>query len=356
MKIENGLSSRAARFTFVRPNPNHMFSKSSLFLWSVIGLFLIISSCKKDDDKPSGGGGTPLAPVSRMTATIGGVSWASDSTEFSYFLVNNDCVESEGIAQGGLYQVLILIEDEIAAGRTYSLGPFGGNVKARIEVIDTIGNIYLTDRPGGSGQIIVTSYDAATRSISLAFSCTLEEISGGSTLVVSGGNFTYRPYFGPVSGNSFSALMNGVPFPTCSSFGINDTEEGQVVIIGQTGDGNYFELYLPNSVSGGITLPLPGVGEIYASDGTLTLENADITGGSIVIASHNKSARRISGTFSVQGTDQSTGAPVSITQGAFNITYQDFSAARSTGNHVERHFQLQRYTPFLMKDQMNDRK
>ena len=331
--------------------------KTVSYLWSLLGLLLIISSCKKDEDKPSGGGSpAPLAPLSRMTATINGVPWASDSTEFSYFLINNECVESEGIAQGGMYQVLILIEDEIVSGRTYALGPFGGNVKARMEVIDTTGNIYLTDMPNGGGQLIVTSYDPTTRSISFAFSCTLMEISNANSLVVSGGNFTYRPYFGPVSGNSFSAQMNGVPFPTCSSFGINDTEEGQVAIIGQTVDGNYLELYLPNSVSGGNTLPLPGVAEIYASDGNITLDNADITGGSIVIASHNKSARRISGTFSAQGTDQSTGAPVSITQGAFNITYQDFLTARSSGSQVEKHFKLQRDTPLGLKDQMNKRK
>ena len=314
----------------MRTSPNSV-------LWIVFGLFLTVSSCKKDDDKPSGGGGgTAPAPVSRMTATINGVSWISDSTAYSYFLVNNGCGESEGMATGGQYEVSVIIDDQLVSGQTYLLGPVGGNVKARLEVIDTTGSVYLTDRPNGGGQLIVTSFDPATRSISLAFSGTLVDFSGNNTLVISGGNFTYRPYFGPVTGNTFSALINGVSFPVCASFGINETQESMLALIGQSAGGDYFEIYLPNTVTSGTTLPLPGVAEIYATNGTVDLDNSDITGGSIVVTSHNQSTRRIFGTFTVQATDATTGSAISVTQGAFNITYQDFLTAKPAGGHAER--------------------
>lgn len=309
----------------------------SLVSLALVGTILLTVSCKKDD-KSSGGGGTPTptGPLSLMTATIDGTPWTSDTSMQSYFLVNNGCGEALGGVIGGDYQVTISIESSIAVGNSFVLGALSPTVKAVVEVSDGNGNIFTTNHPNGNGQLIVSSFNAGTRSVSLSFSCTLVEMSSGAFLSMTNGTFTYRPYFGPFPTNSLTANLNGQPFQRCAAFALNDLVEDQMVIVGQGPDNQYVEMYFPNFVTNGTTLPMAGLTELYVTGDTINMDNASLTSGVINITTYNPSTKRIAGTFSAQGTNNDTGNPVTISQGSFDMTYQDFLLGKRQDGSAER--------------------
>ncbi|CAM4145873.1 DUF6252 domain-containing protein [Flavobacterium antarcticum] len=178
-----------------------------------------------------------------------------------------------------------------------------------------------------TAKVTVTSIDEANKTISGTFEFTGGRFDDAGNLVMkkfTNGSFTNIKFSGDVvtpSGNTFFAKVDGVAFePTSVN---SNVLSGSIFVSGKKAGVENITLTVPSTITPG-TYEFSTFGTyigMYIVDTTQNgTFNAD--SGSFTITTHDTSAKKIKGTFNFVGKSLFSTATHTITEGAFDVTYQ----------------------------------
>lgn len=272
---------------------------------------LLTASCSDDKDE------TPVAPAGKIIAKIDGASFEGDAAA----QIQNDEIIVAGL--NGDESISIIITKAAEVG-TYDLkgAPVGVTPDAEINYTPDGGvhffSTVFADNGVKVGSVTVTEIDETNKTVSGTFECK-PVASGGGTAEIVSGSFTKIPY-AEVADGRLSAKVDGVTFTASIALAVNGM--GEIVVNGQSINGSKI---ITLSFDEDITAGTYDIGEL-GSDvyGTYTV-SPDIfvsSEGTLTITSHNKTTRRVEGTFSFEAVDFMEELPGhTITQGTFAVTY-----------------------------------
>jgi len=192
---------------------------------------------------------------------------------------------------------------------TYNVGGTSNNYATYQNII---GSLYTTN-PEGSGEVIITDRNTSINAISGTFNFTAM-VPGVDTVSVHNGVFFEVRYAGGNGNNendgTMVAKVDNVPLNTES---VNAAEsDGSIVVLGSDNTSSIF-IKVPIDVeAGSYDLPENGFSAKY----TLNSVEENATAGTIVVISHDISAKTLAGTFFFTTENHV------VEQGQFNISYQ----------------------------------
>lgn len=125
----------------------------------------------------------------------------------------------------------------------------------------------------------------------------------------------------------FFAKVNGVDYNPEFKTAFLTVSLGNILVSGQMADGEAIQLFIPSSLAPG-TYPFAQEDTIsaqafYQETDADALDGAFGTSGSLTITTLNTDTKKISGTFSFSGTVTNTGEVITVTEGQFDLNWED---------------------------------
>jgi hypothetical protein len=296
----------------MKPRITHFLLAAALFSFF---------ACTKELSKETGGN---VGPVNGdFYATIDGVQWSADSLQL--IVVNSNGVTTiSGLSRtGGLISMVLPV---FKVG-TYTLNAQSAPYAFYGNVFDTT-NIYLSNVGNASGTITITSIDTVNHLVSGNFTFTLVSPVDGTKKTVTAGVLAFVPYTGNTGtgtqsggADTVEATINGVKF-----FGaeVEATDSlGQLLIAGISADQTQdLALLMPDTVKAGTySLDFATGNYIGIYNPSISVTLLSQSNGTLTIISNDRTARRITGTFSFTGSELSGPTTAVISQGYFAVNY-----------------------------------
>ena len=125
----------------------------------------------------------------------------------------------------------------------------------------------------------------------------------------------------------FLAKVNGVDYNPEFKTAFLTSITSTILVSGQMADGEAIQIFIPSTLSVG-TYPFAQedgefVQAIYQETDADALDGAFASSGSITISTLDSESKKISGTFSFSGTVTNTGEAISVTEGQFDLNWED---------------------------------
>jgi hypothetical protein len=282
--------------------------------------FLLLLSCSKDDDVKK------TAPAGSIIATVDSKAWKSET---AVGLINNGTIAITGSAIDKS-QVVLLIKGTKTGKYTISALPSSTTLPENVGSF-TPPNASLSNPTYAStnvvevsaGEVVITEIDEKNSTISGTFSIKVARtIPSAHSIEIKEGSFTKIAYTSKVSNvpnNLFSAKVDGVNFSVAQAAATSSF--GKIIINANDSGGETLSLSVPANIATGI-FDLGGMTTNYSAmyiDGVTTYESSS---GKLQISKHDKTAKRIEGTFNFKGQIFPTGGGnLSVTNGSFAVTY-----------------------------------
>lgn len=273
---------------------------------------LLTASCSDDKDE------TAVAPAGKIIAKIDGASFEGDAAA----QIQNDEIIVAGL--NGDESISIIITKAAAVG-TYELKGAHVGITPDAEINYTPdGGVHFfstvfADNGVKVGSVTVTEVDVANKTVSGTFECQPVGMGGSGTAEIASGSFTKIPY-SEVADGRLSAKIDGNDFTASITSARRDM--GIVVVNGQSINGSkVITMSFSEDVVPG-TYPIGDLGTEAYGTYTVSLRSFVSSSGTLKITSHNKTTRRVEGTFSFDAVDFMEELPGhTITQGTFAVTY-----------------------------------
>lgn len=180
--------------------------------------------------------------------------------------------------------------------------------------------MYASISDKAQGQVVLEAIDTINNTISGSFNFILGSQSN-ETINISKGVFSKIPYadeyFEPYLDTKITAKVDGATAfsPHFTSFYRTGFE---TIAINGTHDGQGIFFTIPSEIAEGI---YNFNGDRYRGNYNISSVSYDFTGGTIVISQHDKTNKKIKGTFQFSGLKYGTSSTVSITEGIFEGRY-----------------------------------
>jgi len=297
--------------------------KRILGLMMVFGLAL--TSCNNDENDIEVPEDNPVTTSGIMTCKINGSTWQSTTAAS---VIGNGLINVTGQITSTGEMITMTLNAETATVNSLAQGT--GSFAAYKETSSSATS-FVSHTAGGSGTTSVTQINTSNHTVSGTFMFTGVRTTDYTLVQITEGVFTNIPYTEEAAAtfnNTFDADIDGVAFnPTliyaASAFNmisITGYENGSFPSIG---------ISLPDDVTPGTyTTSAWGSNKILYNASQNTGSNADGsysgTPGTIIVTSHNTSAKTIEGTFSctaVPVTGSNATNNYAITNGVFSVEY-----------------------------------
>ncbi len=320
------------------------------FRFFVLNLIILITFCLN-----SCGEIEPLDPVLINTNPIPGTTSGTFKVDFDgktftattvQALVNDEIISITGLKMpsGELVQITLPAPYNKVGTYTWKSVTAGGGIMAlAYNPAGGTGGFLSIDKSTmntpefaaytDTAKIIISKIDAVNSKISGTFEFTgfrYKDPTGGSLTIetkkLTNGSFTDIPFSKDIAvtptKNTFSAKLNGAAFIPTYINGLN--AGGVISIIGRRGIIENIGLSFPNTINIG-TYDLDSFGENRG----LYIKNSNIDGsgifgadvGSATITSHDKTNKKVVGTFKFTANSLFVPEKYNITEGAFSIFY-----------------------------------
>ena len=200
------------------------------------------------------------------------------------------------------------------SSEAYVTAPNNGDFAAFPEYTDT-------------ATITVSSIDTQNKTISGTFQFTGGRFDDAGNILLkkfTNGSFTNISFSGDIvspSNNTFSAKLDGVPFEPTTVNANKLTDK--IYVVGKKAGIENITLALPDDITPG-TYEFVTFGDYIAFYILDTTQNGtfNAASGSVTIITHNTSTKKLKGTFNFVGESLFSPATHTITEGAFDVTYQ----------------------------------
>jgi hypothetical protein len=273
-----------------------------------------LSSCSEQDDR------IKIAPPGKIIATYPGESFESiDAVGF----FDGDRFLLGGFAENNSHITLSL---EDTKPGTYAIGRYPASSNNSVTLMpedydaeQTIG-IYSSVQIDDDklGTIIVTEFDDENHTISGTFHSRMKRSVPKEEEIEIGGSFTKISYTPAPIASSFSVQIDGNAFTPSV---INAIGSFDILMISAIDVTQSVAIVVPQNTSTGTFSLEDGLAGDYRGVVTQGLLSFESVSGSVTISKHDKTTRRIEGTFSFMAEDfVSGGSPVNVS-GEFSVSY-----------------------------------
>ncbi len=293
--------------TMKKLQSTHYFWICLLSLCTVASL---LGACKKDDEEEEEFGA--------MSAVVDNIPWRSKADSA---IIYNGNIYIRGIAGNGEKLEFFLkadVEDNYILDDSMNYAQF---TKPQFKKYP-----YTTLIKGkeGRGFFTVTDIDTAHKVISGVFEMSAYTLRDGSMINITNGVFTNMRYLGSPEVNKNNKLnckigdtLNYTGFAVAGTKGA-----GQLLIGGIDKNGHAVQIYIPDTLSAGVTSPISLTGPSRAS--FTYYQSTDAwrgKSGQVKVISHNKSTKIIEGNFNFTAQSTNTSDTTLVTGGFFHIEY-----------------------------------
>jgi hypothetical protein len=272
---------------------------------------VVLFSCDSEDPGP-----TITAPEGKIVATIDGTSFEADGGAQLY----NDEIMLGG--NSGNASISVIVTKSAAVGTYEVKGAALGVTTPDAQINYTPdGSTLFSSSFATDGEVVgtvtITEVDETNKTISGTFSGKV--VLDGTTKEVASGSFNKIPYTSTPPG-SMSAKIDGVDFD--ASVVVAQHMQGLIMVNGQALNGSkIIVLSFGDDITVG-THSIESIGsDIYATY-TASLSSFVSSEGTLTITKHDKSAKRVEGTFSFEAEPFiQEGETHVITAGTFAVSY-----------------------------------
>ena len=288
-------------------------------LITLIGLILatgvfVLSSCNKPDDNSGVPGGYDPIPTPELEAKVDGDKFIA--IEEVAIIDQNNILFIGGLnSEDAAISIAI---SNFEGEKTYDFNITNQNGAGYISDTSNAFNSYTTFGENGSGNVIITDWDATDSIINGTFSFVAEHFINGEMVTVTDGVFNHlKVEFEVDSSNQFSAKIDGVSWSQSGS-NVHGNVSGDVIYIHANNpyDQTSFSLSLPSNITGGVyNFNMPGYNITYHENGSMFTTND----GTINIALHDQVNDRMEATFEFEG--WGSGVQKIFTDGSFKVDY-----------------------------------
>lgn len=289
-------------------------------LITAIGLVLatgifVLSSCSKPDDNNGEPGGNDPLPIPEFKAKVDGVDFVA--MEKVATIDQNNILFIGGLdSKDAAISIAI---SNFEGEKTYDFNITNQNGAGYISDTSNAFYSYTTFGENGSGNVIITGWNASDSIINGTFSFVAEHFNNGETVTVTDGIFNHlQVVFEADNSNHFSAKINGVNWSQSGS-NVNGNEDANHISITAFNpfDQTSFSVLLPSNITGGIyNFSPPDYSIAYFENGSIYHV---VNGGSINITLHDQVNDRIEATFEFEGWE--SGVQKIVTDGSFKVDY-----------------------------------
>lgn len=286
---------------------------------TVIGLLLatgvfVLSSCSKPDDSNGEPGGYDPLPTPEFKAKVDGVDFVA--MEKVATIDQNNILFIGGLdSKDAAISIAI---SNFEGEKTYDFNITNQNGAGYISDTSNAFNSYTTFGENGSGNIIITGWNASDSIINGTFEFVAEHFINGEIVTVTDGVFNnLQVVFEADNSNHFSAKIDGANWSQNGS-NVQGNVSGDVIYINANNpfDKTSFGISLPSNITGGIyNFNMSGYNISYFEDGSIYFG----VNGSINITLHDQINDQIEATFEFEGWD--SGVQKVFTEGSFKVDY-----------------------------------
>ena len=286
---------------------------------TVIGLLLatgvfVLSSCSKPDDNNGEPGGYDPLPTPEFKAKVDGVDFVA--MEKVATIDQNNILFIGGLdSKDAAISIAI---SNFEGEKTYDFNITNQNGAGYISDTSNAFNSYTTFGENGSGNVIITGWNASDSIINGTFSFVAEHFNNGETVTVTDGFFNHlQVVFEADNSNHFSAKIDGVNWSQSGS-NVSGNESTNHISINAHNPYNDtgFSVLLPSNITGGVyNFNMSDYSIIY-------IENSELytaVSGSINITLHDQANDRMEATFEFVGVEG--GDVKEFTEGSFKVDY-----------------------------------
>lgn len=316
----------------------------SLVAFLVTAITLIsLTSCQKEvsfepnyNGNNNGGNSGTTSSTGTFKAKINGGAWQAASTTQSATIISG-VINISGISSNGQLITISTMGDTVG---TYDLsgGPAESGAAAYQPDYTKPANSFTSnasdDPASANGKLIITKIDTDKKIITGTFEAKVFNFVDGTSYTITEGSFelTYMttiPTTGgsgnPSSDASLKATIDGTAWQAQNVTGFD--VQGKIMINGTTTDvSKTIGITVPNTIVAG-TYSFTQFGDYMAlynvGPNINSIVSYSSASGTLKITEHNKSTKKITGTFDFKGevfTDATKKAD--ITSGSFSVTYQ----------------------------------
>ena len=281
-------------------------------------VFLLVTavsmSCSDDSDDASP---KVTAPEGKIVAKMGGVSFEGIGGAQLY---NNQIIVGGNVGN----ESLSLFITKAAQVGTYDVkgAQLGTTPDAEVNYSPDGASLYSSVYMIAGekvGAITIIEIDETNKTITGTFSSKVVS-DDATSMEITEGSFNKLPYI-TAPESTLSAKIDGETFTATTAVG--QTSMGMIVLNGQALNGSrIITLSFGDDIATG-TYPLEELGgDIYATY-TVNMESFVSSSGTLTITKHDKSLKRVEGSFSFAASDffEESGE-VNITEGTFAVTYR----------------------------------
>jgi len=294
----------------------------------IASILVFAASCNDDDDDNNNPTPQPSAVfTAEKSDSLGLSDWVASGVTAN---IENETILMSAIRENeGDTLTFIILGDEEGI---YQIDPQGGIFDAQV-AYESPGNpiSYTAGASTGSSVITVTTIDTAAQTLSGTFIVQLREFVADDEIAFINGVFENIPYISDIGGGvenvgSISASVDGtvVNFPTVLS-SPNPLLDA-IVFSGLDADGQSMSFSLPSDVTPGTyqldptQLPRATYAPFFDLNNPVNYLSLS---GTVTISSHNMNTNEIVGTFSFEAGIIGQAAEHSISDGSFDITYNE---------------------------------
>lgn len=302
--------------------------RHSLHLLLLIISFLFVS-CQKELTDPSVTGTPPgSGGTGSFRMKINGEQWIAD--RFAGASIMNGRIALTGISTT---KKSFLISIEGTTAGTYDLLPAGDHAAALQDSTDANPLIGFTSNQGADttqsgGRVVITKIDTVKKTISGTFTARLFRMIDNKTKIITEGVFENLPYtttLPPASTtDTLRVKIDGVEWKPDNIAAVVASITNQLAIVGNNAAG---------TKSVGITMPAAITAASYTFDffGAQYIGQYNVNAstflvsesGTLTILEHNRTTKRIRGTFNFKAIDIGLGPTTAqLTEGYFSVKYQ----------------------------------
>lgn len=281
-----------------------------LSLILVTGLFF--ANCKKDSGGSNTGGGNNSGA---MTAKVDGTAWTANTAGAS---IVNGVMNITGIGGDGSTITMTIQADQEG---TYALD-FGGQ-NAGVYMKSGANNSFLSNaHADAGGTVTVTSINSANKTMSGTFSYEGYHPTDMIFINITEGQFTDIPYTTDVGGGSNNSLSADIDGSSWTATAVNGAVAlGRLTIVGSDNQGVVsVSVSMPEDVAVG-TYDLTFLGDYIGQYNKFSTEFLSSDDGKLNITKHDKSGKKIEGTFNFNASDFNGTLNSAITNGSFVVSY-----------------------------------
>jgi uncharacterized protein DUF6252 len=306
------------------------YSKSG---FSALALLFLISCGKEESIDTLGTTGSPNTAKGKITMTINGKPWVAD--KFAFASQQQGITAIYGMSNDRKNFIITL---SATTTGEYQLDQTSLHAAAWSDSTETNAEGYTTNQGNSladaGGKVFLTSIDAARKTLSGTFQFNMfRELDNGRKAVVNGifenvsfgtpdppGSGGSTTGGGTATGNTLTANIDGavysakrvVGIAALGSLSINGSENDGTKAVGiQVPDNITTGTYDLSMFSGYVGVYVVSISESYTAES-----------GKLVITEHNKSTKKIKGTFAFKASNLlSPGAVKDITSGTFSVAY-----------------------------------